>query len=118
MRQGSRLVAILVVPSPLARWSGRADPDGNTFRLLAWNQPLNSAGYCNAEADDVLLKARTTFGTSERRSLYERLAALVLKDRPVVYLYHANVLWAYTGKLKGLRAIPDGIVRPQGVRLD
>ena len=99
-------------------WSGRADPDGNTFRLLACNQPLNSAGYCNPEADDILLKSRATFGASERRGLYERLAAVVLRDRPIIYLYHANVLWAYTGKLQGLRAVPDGIVRPQGIRLD
>ncbi|HEX7271761.1 MAG TPA: ABC transporter substrate-binding protein [Casimicrobiaceae bacterium] len=99
-------------------WSGRADPDGNTFRLLACNQPLNSAGYCNPEVDDILLKARATFGALERRTLYERLAAVVLKDRPIVYLYHANVLWAYTAKLQGLRVVPDGVIRPQGIKLN
>jgi peptide/nickel transport system substrate-binding protein len=99
-------------------WSGRVDPDGNTFRLLACNQPLNSAGYCSAEADDLLLKARSTSGTPERRSLYERLAAVVLKDRPIVYLYHANVLWAFSAKLQELRVVPDGVVRPQGIKLN
>jgi peptide/nickel transport system substrate-binding protein len=99
-------------------WSGRADPDGNTFRLLACNQPLNSSGYCSAEADEILLKARIARDVAERRGLYERLAAVVLKDRPIIYLYHANVLWAYTGKLQGLRLVPDGIVRPQGIRFN
>ncbi len=41
----------------------------------------------------------------------------MLKDRPIVYLYHRDWLWAYTGKLSGLRTIPDGLVRVQGLKL-
>jgi len=99
-------------------WSGRIDPDGNTFRLMACNQPLNSAGYCNKEADDILSKTRITRDTEERIGLYRQLAPVVLKDRPIIYLYHANVLWAYKSTLQGLRALPDGLVRLQGVRLN
>ena len=98
-------------------WSGRADPDGNTFRLLACNQPLNASGYCNKEADDILAKSRTTRDTEERIGLYRQLATVVLKDRPIIYLYHGNVLWAYRSNLQGLRLVPDGLVRVQGVRL-
>ena len=99
-------------------WSGRADPDGNVFRLIACNQPLNAAGYCSPEVDDILLKARTTRDVEERVAQYEKLAAVVLRDRPIVYLYHPNILWAYTRKLDGLRPVPDGVVRPQGVRFN
>ena len=35
-------------------WSGRADPDGNLFSFDGCKQPLNYAGYCNAEVDDLL----------------------------------------------------------------
>src|SRR5262249_21328645 len=35
-------------------WSGRADPDGNIFSFDACKQPLNYAGYCKTEVDDVL----------------------------------------------------------------
>ena len=97
-------------------WSGRADPDGNIFSFDACKQPLNYAGYCKPEVDSLLTHSRTTLDTGERRKLYAELAAIVLKDRPIVYLYHRHWLWAYTNKLDGLRAIPDGLVRVTGAR--
>ena len=58
----------------------------------------------------------TTLDPAERRKLFADIAAIVLKDRPIVYLYHRHWLWAYTNKLDGLRAIPDGLVRVTGAR--
>ncbi len=98
-------------------WSGRADPDGNVFSFDACKQPLNYAGYCKPEVDDLLKRSRTTLDTKERQKLYADLAAIVLKDRPIVYLYHRHWLWAYTSKLDGLQAVPDGLVRVTGVHL-
>jgi peptide/nickel transport system substrate-binding protein len=99
-------------------WSGRADPDGNIFSFDACKQPLNYAGYCKPEVDDILNKSRTARDPAERRKSYEQLAAIALKDRPVVYLFHRHWLWAYTTKLSGFRTIPDGLVRVQGVKLN
>jgi peptide/nickel transport system substrate-binding protein len=97
-------------------WSGRADPDGNIFSFDACKQPLNYSGYCKPEVDDLLNRSRTTLDPNERRKLYADLAAIVLKDRPIIYLYHRHWLWAYTSKLDGLQAIPDGLVRVTGLR--
>jgi peptide/nickel transport system substrate-binding protein len=97
-------------------WSGRADPDGNIFSFDACKQPLNYAGYCKPEVDDLLKRSRTTLDPAERRKLYADIAAIVLKDRPIVYLYHRHWLWAYTSKLDVLQAIPDGLVRVKGTR--
>ncbi len=99
-------------------WSGRADPDGNIFSFDACKQPLNYAGYCKPEVDEILNKSRTTRDSAERRKLFEQLAAIALKDRPIVYLYHRHWLWAYTNKLSGLRAVPDGLVRVQGLKFN
>ena len=99
-------------------WSGRADPDGNIYSFDACKQPLNYAGYCKPDVDEILNKSRTTRDAAERRKLFEQLAAIALKDRPVVYLYHRNWLWAYTAKLSGLRTIPDGLVRVQGLKFN
>jgi len=41
----------------------------------------------------------------------------VLKERPVIYLYHRNWLWAYNGKLSGVRQIPDGLLRVTGLKM-
>ena len=99
-------------------WSGRADPDGNIFSFDACKQPLNYAGYCKPEVDEILNKSRTTRDPAERRRLYGELAAIALKDRPIVYLYHRDWIWAYTNKLSGLRPIPDGLVRVQGLKFN
>ena len=45
-------------------------------------------------------------------------AGIALVDRPIVYLYHRNWIWAYTNKLSGLRTIPDGLVRVQGLKFN
>jgi len=99
-------------------WSGRADPDGNVFSFDACKQPLNYAGYCKQAVDDLLNRSRTTLDLAERKKIYAEIAAIVLKDRPIVYLFHRHWLWAYTNKLSGLRPIPDGLVRVQGLRLN
>ena len=99
-------------------WSGRADPDGNIFSFDACKQPLNYAGYCKPEVDDILKRSRTTLDVNERKKDYADLAAIVLKDRPIVYLYHRDWLWAYNAKLSGLRTVPDGMIRLQGLKMN
>jgi peptide/nickel transport system substrate-binding protein len=99
-------------------WSGRADPDGNVYSFDACKQPLNYAGYCKQDVDDLLNRSRTVRHPEERRKVYEQIAAIVLKDRPIVYLYHRDWLWAYTTRLSGLRAVPDGLVRVQGLKFN
>jgi peptide/nickel transport system substrate-binding protein len=45
------------------------------------------------------------------------VAEQVLKDRPVIYLYHRRWIYAFTSKLAGFAPYPDGLIRPQGLRL-
>jgi peptide/nickel transport system substrate-binding protein len=99
-------------------WSGRADPDGNLHTFLACKGPLNNAGYCKPEVDQAIEKARVTLDPGERAKLYEIVAANVAKDRPIIYLYHRHWLWAHTTKLSGLRTVPDGMVRVQGLKMN
>jgi peptide/nickel transport system substrate-binding protein len=100
-------------------WSGRADPDGNLYTFNACKQPLNNAGYCVAEVDELLNRSRTVRDPAERKKVFEQIAArLVGKDRPIIYLYHRNWLWAYTNRLSGLRPIPDGLLRVTGLRMN
>ena len=98
-------------------WSGRADPDGNLFSFDACKQPLNYTGYCDAETDALLNQSRALRDPAERKKVFEKVAAKVLKERPIIYLYHRNWLWAYTPKLSGVREIPDGLLRVTGLKL-
>ncbi|HXI36811.1 MAG TPA: ABC transporter substrate-binding protein, partial [Burkholderiales bacterium] len=100
-------------------WSGRADPDGNLFSFHACKQPLNYAGYCKPETDDLIKRSRASNNPAERLKLFEQIAAEVVgKERPIVYLYHRHWLWAHTAKLSGFRVVPDGMVRVQGLKLN
>jgi len=98
-------------------WSGRADPDGNLFSFDACKQPLNYAGYCDAETDALLAKSRSVRDAAERAKVFEQIAQRVLKERPIIYVYHRKWLWAYNTKLNGVRQIPDGLLRVQGLKM-
>jgi peptide/nickel transport system substrate-binding protein len=97
-------------------WSGRPDPDGNLYSFDVCKQPLNYAGYCDAQVDALIKQSREVLDPAQRRKVFEQVAARVLKDRPIVYLYHRKWLWAYTPKLQGVREIPDGLLRVTGLR--
>ena len=100
-------------------WSGRADPDGNLHTFLACKGPLNNAGYCKPEVDEAIEKARVTLDPSAARRGSTRWSRTnVAKDRPIIYLFHRHWLWAHNAKLTGLRTVPDGMVRVQGLKMN
>jgi peptide/nickel transport system substrate-binding protein len=99
-------------------WSGRADPDGNLQSFHFCKAPLNYAGYCNKEVDDLINRSRAAASKAERQKLFDQIEAHVAEDRPVVYLFHRHWLWAHTAKLSGLRTVPDGLVRVQGLKMN
>jgi peptide/nickel transport system substrate-binding protein len=99
-------------------WSGRADPDGNLQQFYTCNSPNNYAGYCSAEMDRLIQASRAELDVAKRKSVYEQIAALTTKELPIIYLYHRNWLWAHSAKLAGLRPVPDGMIRVQGLRMN
>ena len=99
-------------------WSGRADPDGNIYSHLVSKQPLNYAGYANADFDRAITESRETNDAAQRAKLFEQAAKMEHRDRPIVYLYHRQWLWAHTNRLQGFRPVPDGMVRLQDLKLN
>ena len=98
-------------------WSGRADPDGNLFSFYGCKQPLNYSGECRPEWDDLLNRSRNTLDAGGRIKVFATMAAEAAKELPIIYLYHRNWLWAYNKKLTGMKTIPDGLVRVQGLKM-
>ncbi len=101
----------------LLAWSGRTDPDGNVYSFHKCNAPLNYTGYCNPPADKLLDEARVPADPGARKAIYEKLTKIILEDDPILYLYHRRVLIAYTARLDGYRAMPDGLIRVVGLKL-
>jgi peptide/nickel transport system substrate-binding protein len=98
-------------------WSGRIDPDGNSYSFLHSNAPLNTSAWSNPEADKALDDARLVTDMAQRKAIYEKLTKLALEDEPILYLYHRRILIAHTNKLEGYKQMPDGLVRVIGLKL-
>jgi peptide/nickel transport system substrate-binding protein len=101
----------------LIGWSGRIDPDGNSYVFMHTKAPQNDGGYSNPEADKALEEARLVTDPAQRRAIYEKLTRIVLNDKPLIYLYHRKLLIAHTTKLEGYKQMPDGLVRVVGLKL-
>jgi len=101
----------------LLAWSGRIDPDGNSYVFLHKDAPQNYPAWANADADKALNDARLVTDQSQRKALYEKLTKIVLEEDPLLYLYHRRILIAHTTKLEGYKQMPDGLVRVIGLKL-
>jgi peptide/nickel transport system substrate-binding protein len=101
----------------LIGWSGRIDPDGNSYVFLHTKAPQNDGGYSNPDVDKGFEDARLITDPAQRKAIYEKVTGLVLKDEPIIYLYHRKLLIAHTTKLEGYRQMPDGLVRVVGLKL-
>src|SRR3954449_1336400 len=98
-------------------WSGRIDPDGNSYIFLRTGAPQNYSVWSNAEADKALDGARLVTEQAKRKAIYERLTKLALDEEPILYIYHRKILIAHTTKLEGYKQMPDGLVRVIGLKL-
>jgi len=103
----------------LIGWSGRTDPDGNIYNFVACKAPpaLNTGRYCKPEVDRELEAARAAGNPAERLAHYTKVAEHILADRPIIYLWHGKWLYAMSAKLAGFVPHPDGLIRPQGLRM-
>lgn len=102
----------------LIAWSGRVDPDGNSWTFLHSRGSQNDGRYTNAEVDRLLDAARVEADTAKRRALYGQIWELALRqDRNRMYLWHRKNIVAHTARLQGFVNVPDGLIRLQGMRL-
>jgi peptide/nickel transport system substrate-binding protein len=101
----------------LLNWSGRIDPDGNSYIFLHTDGPQNYSVWSNAEADKALEGARLVTEMAQRKALYEKLTRLEMEDEAILYIFHRRILIAHTTKLEGYKQIPDGLVRVVGLKL-
>ena len=101
----------------LIAWSGRADPDGNLYAFLRTGVQQNDARYSNATVDTLLDQARTISDVGQRRALYAKMWQQERADLPLIYLFTPMNIVGLSAKLSGFRAVPDGMIRLQGLAL-
>ena len=98
-------------------WSGRVDPDGNSYIFHKCKAPQNNGNYCDKDVDQWLDDARKVSKLEQRKAIYGKVAEKFLKEGSIIYLYHRLVIIAHTAKLEGYTQLPDGLVRVVGVKL-
>jgi peptide/nickel transport system substrate-binding protein len=101
----------------LLAWSGRTDPDGNSYSFYKCKAPNNYPGYCNPEVDKLLDESRIPSDQAARKAIFEKIEKILSEDEPILYLYHRRILIAHTNKLDGYKQMPDGLVRVIGLKL-
>jgi peptide/nickel transport system substrate-binding protein len=102
----------------LIGWSGRVDPDGNIFAFSHCRGANNDSKFCDPRVDAALEAARATVDPAERARHYHAALAIALPDRHRIYLMHEAWRFAHAARLSGFRALPDGIMRMEGLRLE
>ncbi|BDG72314.1 ABC transporter substrate-binding protein [Roseomonas fluvialis] len=100
----------------MIQWSGRVDLDGNLFAFHACGAPLNGGRYCNRDVEAALTDARRSVDPAVRASAYDRAARMYLADRPYINLWQPLTLHGALASIQGLRVVPDGLIRVQGLR--
>jgi len=99
----------------MIQWSGRVDLDGNLYAFYACGVPLNGGHYCNRDVDAALTEARRSVDPAVRAAAYDRAARMYLADRPYINLWQPLTLHGVSASIQGLRAVPDGLIRVQGL---
>ncbi len=76
-----------------------SDPDDSA--ILRCGAPSNYMRYCNPRVDELENRALRSTSQGRRRLLYSQIAHIVARDVPIVFLFNADYLYAYRGRLQG-----------------
>jgi peptide/nickel transport system substrate-binding protein len=100
-------------------WSGRPDPDGNTFQFFHTTPgtSLNWSGFSNTQVDELLEQTRIVSDHAERKKLYSQIIQVLREEAPVVFIIHPIEPKAFSPRVQGYPAIPDGMMRFKNVWL-
>lgn len=98
-------------------WSGRPDPDQNTYAFDTTGGSFNDAKYSNPQVNTLLLEAREATSQSVRKNLYWQASKIILDQAPYIFLAYTPVIQAWSTNVQGYKAYPDDLMRFSNVWL-
>ena len=98
-------------------WSGRVDPDGNSYIIQACKAPLNLGGYCDKDVDAWHMEARANSDRPSARRSTRRSPPSSCPTAACSSSITRRCLIAYSDRLDGYKPMPDGLVRVIGLKL-
>ena len=101
------------------QWSGRPDPDGNTYQFLKTAQgiSLNWSGISNPKIDALLDRSREVSDRTERKKIFGDLTRLLHEEASMAFIVHPIEPKAFSPRVQGYEPIPDGMMRFKNVWL-
>jgi peptide/nickel transport system substrate-binding protein len=95
-------------------WSGRVDPDGNTYDFNYTGRPNNDGSYSNKDVDTLLDASRQSTDEAKRKDAFRKAEQIYAVDDPSHIWFRFGVAQLLTSKkLQGLQPYPDQIPRFQ-----
>lgn len=95
-------------------WSGRIDPDPNTYDHLYTGKPFNDSSYSNKEVDKLLDDQRATSDEAKRKDALRKAEQIYVVDDPARVWLRFGISGFLTVKaVQGIEAYPDRIPRLQ-----
>jgi peptide/nickel transport system substrate-binding protein len=95
-------------------WSGRIDPDGNTYDFNYTGRPNNYGNYSNAEVDKLLDQQRQSSDQNVRTMALRQAEQIYVVDDPSEVWYHFGVAQQLTTtKVQSIAPYPDQVPRFQ-----
>ena len=95
----------------LVNWSGRIDPDGDTFSHYSTGGNNNDGKYSNPDVDKALLEARTTFDLEKRKAAYQRANKTITEEAPYIFVYNGVARQVSSTKVRNYSLMPDQMMR-------
>jgi peptide/nickel transport system substrate-binding protein len=95
----------------ISGWSGRLDPDGNTYIEFHTGGGNNYGQYSNPAMDKALEAARQSFDEAARKPLYQQVNRLAAEEVPYVFTHHQVTGQFSVAKLRHFTPVPDAIYR-------
>jgi peptide/nickel transport system substrate-binding protein len=98
-------------------WSGRIDPDQNTFNDWYPGAGLNYTGADYPQLNNLLLQARESTSTAQRHVLYTKIVQTMQSDLNIIYLWYDKFFLGLRKNVTGVQYFPDALIRLEYARV-
>ena len=102
----------------LIGWSGRLDPDGNSYDFVVTGKTNNDSSYSNAKVDDLMNQQRSEADPAKRKTLLQQAQQIFVVDDPARVWFQFGISPLVTAKsVSGMQVFADRIPRFETAQL-
>jgi peptide/nickel transport system substrate-binding protein len=102
----------------LIGWSGRLDPDGNSYDFVVTGKTNNDSSYSNPKVDELMNQQRAEADPAKRTQLLQQAQQIFVVDDPARVWFQFGVSPIVTVKaVTGMQSFADRIPRFETAQL-